>query len=103
MTRDPRYDVLFEPVRIGPVVATPIMRWLQGVAGRVDQFNQTMVMTAPAGVSQADVAVLLQALLDRHPMLRLRVEDDEVGLFLVVEVDGLGAVDGGKNFGSLIA
>ena len=64
---------------IGPVVATPIMRWLQGVGGRVDQFNQTMVVTAPAEVSQTDVVVLLQALLDWHPMLRLRVEDDEVG------------------------
>nr|WP_245836121.1 non-ribosomal peptide synthetase [Mycobacterium rhizamassiliense] len=64
---------------IGPVVATPIMRWLQGIGGRIDQFNQTMMVTAPAGVSRADVVVVLQALLDRHPMLRLRVEDDAAG------------------------
>ncbi|WP_082970290.1 non-ribosomal peptide synthetase, partial [Mycobacterium sp. E2989] len=57
----------------GDVVATPIIRWLQGVDGPVDQFNQTMVVQAPAGVGQADVVAVLQALLDRHPMLRLRV------------------------------
>ena len=47
--------------------------------GPVDQFNQTMVVQAPAGVTQADVVVVLQALLDRHAMLRLRVDDDGTG------------------------
>ena len=67
---------------IGPVVATPIMCWLAGVeraGGRVEQFNQTLVVQAPAGVSQADVVVVLQAVLDRHAMLRLRVDDDGAG------------------------
>jgi len=58
----------------GPVVATPIMRWLQGVGGPVDQFNQTVVLRAPAGVTEDDVLVVLQALLDRHATLRLRAE-----------------------------
>ena len=60
---------------IGPVVATPIMCWLANVDGPVDQFNQTVLMQAPAGVTEADVVVLLQALLDRHATLRLRVND----------------------------
>ena len=64
---------------IGPVVATPIMRWLASVDGPVDEFNQTMVVSAPAGVTEADVVVVLQALLDRHAMLRLRVDDDGAG------------------------
>ena len=67
---------------IGPVVATPIMCWLAGVdsaGGPVEQFNQTLVVQAPAGVSQADVVVMVQALLDRHAMLRLRVDDDGAG------------------------
>ena len=42
---------------VGPVVATPIMRWLHGVDGPVDQFNQTVVVQAPAGVTEADVVV----------------------------------------------
>ena len=64
---------------VGPVVATPIMCWLHGVEGPVDQFNQTVLVQAPAGVTEADVAVVLQALVDRHAMLRLRVDDDGAG------------------------
>ena len=64
---------------VGPVVATPIMRWLHDVDGPVDQFNQTMVVQAPPGVTEADVVVVLQALLDRHAMLRLRVDNDGAG------------------------
>ncbi|OBA58466.1 non-ribosomal peptide synthetase [Mycobacterium sp. 1100029.7] len=64
---------------IGDVVATPIMRWLQGVVGPVEQFNQTMVVQAPADVTEADVVAVLQALVDRHATLRLRVEDDDAG------------------------
>ncbi|HEY7813503.1 MAG TPA: amino acid adenylation domain-containing protein, partial [Nakamurella sp.] len=64
---------------VGPVVATPIMRWLASVDGPVQHFNQTTVVQAPAGATEADVVVLLQALLDRHAMLRLRAEDDGAG------------------------
>ena len=64
---------------VGPVRTTPIMRWLHAVDGPIDQFNQTMVVQAPAGVTEADVVVVLQALLDRHGMLRLRVDDDDAG------------------------
>ncbi|WP_068185775.1 non-ribosomal peptide synthetase [Mycobacterium sp. UM_CSW] len=61
---------------LGPVVATPIMRWLRGVAGPVDQFNQTVLVQAPAGATEADVVAVLQAVLDRHATLRLRVDGD---------------------------
>src|SRR4029077_4521471 len=57
------------------VAATPIMRWFQGFDGPVEQFNQTVVVQAPAGVTEADVVVVLQVLLDRHAMLRVRVDD----------------------------
>jgi amino acid adenylation domain-containing protein/non-ribosomal peptide synthase protein (TIGR01720 family) len=63
---------------IGPVPATPIISWLHGVqraGGPIDEFNQTVVVQAPAGVTEADVLVVLQALLDRHAMLRLRADD----------------------------
>ena len=77
---------------VGPVVATPIMRWLQGVEGPVEQFNQTVLVQAPAGVTEADVVVVLQALLDRHAMLRLRVEDDGAGGWSL-QVPEVGSVD----------
>jgi len=64
---------------VGPVIATPIIRWLedQKAAGSpVDHFNQTVVVQAPVGTTEADVLVMMQAVLDRHAMLRLRVFDD---------------------------
>ncbi|MGW4101558.1 non-ribosomal peptide synthase/polyketide synthase, partial [Mycobacterium sp. NPDC004974] len=67
---------------LGPVAATPIMRWLKNLRradSPIDEFNQTVLLQAPAGVTEADVVVLLQALLDRHGMLRLRAEDDGAG------------------------
>ncbi|MBV8789180.1 MAG: amino acid adenylation domain-containing protein, partial [Mycobacterium sp.] len=64
---------------VGPVIATPIIRWLQGLSGPIDEFNQTVVVSAPAGVTEGDVVAVLQALLDRHAMLRLRVDSDGAG------------------------
>ncbi len=64
---------------IGPLPATPIMRWLASVDGPTEQFNQTVLVQAPVGVTEADVVVVLQALLDRHAMLRLRVDDHGAG------------------------
>ncbi|MDT5119454.1 MAG: hypothetical protein QOE30_5193, partial [Mycobacterium sp.] len=77
---------------IGPVPATPIMRWLQDVEGPIEQFNQTIVVQAPAGVTEADVAIVLQALLDRHAMLRLRVDYSGAGVWSL-EVPEAGSVD----------
>jgi len=64
---------------LGPVVATPIISWLHSVDGPVGQFNQTVLVQAPVGVTEADVVAVLQAVLDRHAMLRLRVDDDGAG------------------------
>ncbi len=80
---------------VGPVSATPIIRWLESLedAGiSVDQFSQTVVVQAPAGAGEADVVAMLQALLDRHAMLRLRISEDDAGGWSL-EVPEAGAVD----------
>ncbi len=80
---------------VGEVSATPIMRWLYGLgsaAGPIEQFNQTVLFQAPAGVAEADVVVLLQAVLDRHAMLRFRVDDGGAG----GRVTEPGSVDAGS-------
>ena len=60
------------------MVATPIMRWLHDVDGPIDEFNQTVVLQAPRG-DRRRRSTVLQAVLDRHATLRLRVEDDGAG------------------------
>ena len=57
---------------VGEIRATPIIRWLQESPGDAGQFNQTMVLAVPTDVTEADVVLMLQALVDRHAMLRLR-------------------------------
>ena len=86
-------DAIAGPVDegLGDVVPTPIMRWLHSVDGPVDQFNQTVVVQAPAGVIPADVEIVLQALLDRHAILRLRAADGNGGWSL--QVPEAGSVD----------
>ncbi|WP_210419661.1 non-ribosomal peptide synthetase [Mycolicibacterium sp. ELW1] len=64
---------------IGELLATPIIQWLNDVQGPVDQFNQTVLIQAPVGVTENDVLVVLQAVLDRHATLRMVVEDDGAG------------------------
>ena len=76
----------------GPVVATPIIKWLNSVDGPVDQFNQTLVLQAPEGVTETDVHVVVQALLDRHATLRLRVEQSAADGEWSLQVPEVGAV-----------
>ncbi|OBB55743.1 hypothetical protein A5757_04450 [Mycobacterium sp. 852013-51886_SCH5428379] len=64
---------------VGPVAVTPIVGWLQQVPGPVNRFNQTVVLQAPTGTTEHEVLALLQALLDRHAMLRVQVRDDDTG------------------------
>ena len=76
---------------LGPVEVTPIMHWLRGVqdsAGTIDEFNQTLVVQAPGAVSEDDVVAVLQALLDRHPTLRLRATDNDGEWSLLVPETG---------------
>ncbi|MBX5488032.1 MAG: amino acid adenylation domain-containing protein, partial [Mycolicibacterium hassiacum] len=80
---------------VGPAVATPIMRWLHGLPGRKDEFNQTVILRAPAGATETDVVVLLQALIDRHPALRLHAADDGAGN-MSLHVSARGEIDAGK-------
>ncbi|OBF13598.1 hypothetical protein A5727_16090 [Mycobacterium sp. ACS4331] len=77
---------------IGDVTPTPIMGWLRSLRGPVDQFSQTVVVRAPDGVIADDVIAVVQALLDRHAMLRMRArEDADAGW--VLSVPEKGAVD----------
>ena len=79
---------------LGPVAVTPIMHWLRAVrdsAGSIDEFNQTLVVQTPSGVTEDDVVVVLQELLDRHATLRLRAQDQDGTWSLLIP--DRGAVD----------
>ncbi|MEW6476446.1 MAG: amino acid adenylation domain-containing protein [Actinomycetota bacterium] len=63
--------------RIGPVPTTPMVAWLRHVGdiegGRIEAYNQSEIFQVPAGASLETVTGVVQALLDRHEMLRARL------------------------------
>ncbi len=59
--------------RFGPFAPTPIMAWLGELGGPVDTYNQSLVLRTPAGFGTEDAVRVVQALLDTHDILRLRV------------------------------
>ncbi|MGC4904029.1 condensation domain-containing protein, partial [Micromonospora echinospora] len=59
---------------VGEVLPTPVIRWFAELGGPVDRFNQSRLLHAPAGADLATLTATLQALLDHHDALRLRVE-----------------------------
>ena len=58
----------------GALPATPIMRWLAELGGPIDRFNQAMLLQVPAGLREEHLIAALQAVLDHHDALRLRLD-----------------------------
>ena len=63
----------------GEVPTTPVLRWFAGLAERApraaDRYAQSMRVTLPAGADPGRVAAALDAVLDRHDLLRARYAD----------------------------
>ena len=60
---------------MGPLPATPIMRWLAERGGPIERFSQAMLLTVPAALDgRITWLAALQALLDHHDALRLRLD-----------------------------
>ncbi|WSG61650.1 amino acid adenylation domain-containing protein [Nocardia sp. NBC_01730] len=59
---------------VGPIPLTPIMRWLlERAESGVGRFSQAVLLGLPAGIDQQTLAGTVQAVLDRHDMLRARL------------------------------
>nr|WP_221375296.1 non-ribosomal peptide synthetase [Actinoplanes polyasparticus] len=61
---------------VGAFPLTPVMRWLSEVDGPTAGFNQSAVVQVPAGLGWEPLLTALQALADKHDMLRARVNPD---------------------------
>ena len=60
-------------IAIGALPPTPIMCWLAELGGPIERFNQAMLLRLPPGVQEDQLIAALQAVLDHHDALRLRV------------------------------
>ncbi|MET9490260.1 amino acid adenylation domain-containing protein [Nocardia sp. NPDC006630] len=68
---------------LGRLPLTPVAAWLLARPGW-EHFAQSMVVRLPSGIEPEALTHTLQALLDRHDMLRARVVDTASGLELEV-------------------
>ena len=55
------------------------MRWLQARGGAIDRFCQSVLLRVPGGLREADLVGAVQALLDHHDALRLRLTGAAAG------------------------
>lgn len=59
--------------RFGEVMPAPIVSWLYEY-GNFRRLSQSMLITLPPGIEAAQLEMALQAVLDRHDMLRARLD-----------------------------
>ncbi|WP_158607944.1 non-ribosomal peptide synthetase [Nocardia panacis] len=72
---------------IGPVEPTPIVAWLLDNPQGWQHFGQSMVLELPSGIDRLGLRHTLQAVLDRHDMLRARLVNGRL------ETRPVGAID----------
>ena len=67
-------DVVDDPhAGVGELPLTPIMAWLDECGGQIDAFNQWLLVRLPAGATTDSLTRTLQAVADRHDVLRSRL------------------------------
>ncbi|MBD0695343.1 non-ribosomal peptide synthetase, partial [Streptomyces sp. CBMA123] len=61
---------------VGPMGQLPIGHWLRELGGPVDGFHQAVLVRTPADATRESLTAALQALLDHHDGLRMRLLPD---------------------------
>ena len=91
-------DPAGEESGVGEVPLTPVMRWFDERGTLSGRYAQSVVVPVPAGLNGARLTAGLQAVLDRHGMLRARLVDGPC-----LEVREAGAVAAGGCVGRVDA
>jgi amino acid adenylation domain-containing protein/non-ribosomal peptide synthase protein (TIGR01720 family) len=76
---------------VGEIPLTPIVRWLLGRGGDFRRYSQTALFTVPATLDEDTLTQAVQALLDRHDLLRSRLyrtSHTEDGWSMEVQAEG---------------
>ncbi|MBF6132698.1 non-ribosomal peptide synthetase [Nocardia otitidiscaviarum] len=61
---------------VGDMPLTPIVRWMTDRGGSFHRFAQTAVLELPVGITRTQLVATVSAAVDRHDMLRARLERD---------------------------
>ncbi|MFJ6074072.1 amino acid adenylation domain-containing protein [Streptomyces sp. NPDC093065] len=73
--------------RSGRAPVTPVVEWLRELGGPLGEYSQATVVQVPASLRRSELDAALQALLDRHHLLRARLDrpGDDAWSFLIPE------------------
>jgi amino acid adenylation domain-containing protein/non-ribosomal peptide synthase protein (TIGR01720 family) len=73
-----------EPVEAGwgELPLTPILSWLLAVDGPIDGYHQSMTIRTPAGARLEQLQAVLAAVIDRHDLLRSRLDRSRPALIV---------------------
>ena len=63
----------YPDVATGEAEALPVVRWLAELGGAIERFHQAVVVRVPAGLRADCLIGALQAVVDHHDALRLRL------------------------------
>ncbi|MFI9506591.1 amino acid adenylation domain-containing protein [Nocardia sp. NPDC052566] len=72
---------------VGTVARTPIVSWLLDNPTGWQRFGQSMVLALPPGIDRPTLVRIMQAVLDRHDMLRARLIGGALEVRPAAEVD----------------
>ena len=75
----------------GDVLPLPVVHHLRESGGPIARFNLSQLVRTPAGVRHEQIAAIVQALLDHHDALRLRLQRI-AGVLWTLEARGAGSV-----------
>ncbi|MFC8419577.1 amino acid adenylation domain-containing protein [Streptomyces sp. NPDC057236] len=81
------------PAATGEVPLTPVMHAQRETGGPIAGFHQAFVLSLPVGVTEDRLRAVLQAVVDHHDALRLRLDTDDDSWRLVVREPGQVRVD----------
>ncbi|MGC5403609.1 amino acid adenylation domain-containing protein [Streptomyces sp. DT225] len=76
---------------VGWAPLPPMAAHVLALGGRIGRFSMSGMLTLPEGVDRPELVATLQALLDRHDVLRSRLDRDRSGLW----IEPPGAADAG--------
>ncbi len=62
-----------ESAGVGTAPSTPIVEWLRELGGPIGEYSQSTVLQVPAALGLTELTDAVQALLDRHHLLRARL------------------------------
>ncbi|MDH6703310.1 condensation domain-containing protein, partial [Streptomyces griseoviridis] len=62
---------------VGPVGLSPVVQWLRERGGPVDGFRQAVLLRVPAGLGLERLTAAVDALVERHEALRMRLDKSD--------------------------